>query len=60
MAVDTRKPLPPLPPGAPGRPKGTRYRQQYGVIVICDHEEHQARVYNDLRARGATLRVVVT
>lgn len=37
-----------------------RYRQQYGVIVICDDEPHQARVYEQLRALGLTVRVVVT
>ena len=41
----------------PGR-NGYRYRQQYGVIVICKNERHQARVYNVLRRRGFECKVV--
>lgn len=37
---------------------GYRYRQQYGVIVICKNERHQARVYNVLRRRGLDCKVV--
>ena len=52
--------LPPLPPGAPGRPPNERYREQYGVIVICDSEEHQKRVYDALSARHPKIKVVRT
>lgn len=37
---------------------GYRYRQQYGVIVICKNERHQARTYNVLRRRGFECKVV--
>lgn len=37
-----------------------RYKEQYGVIVICGDESEQERVYNDLQARGYECRVVVT
>lgn len=37
-----------------------RYREQYGVIVVCESEEHQERVYNELAAQGLTVRVVKT
>lgn len=55
-----KKKLPDLPPDAPGRPSRDRYREQYGVVVICADEADQQRVYDDLKARGYTLRVVVT
>lgn len=41
----------------PGR-NGYRYRQQYGVIVICKNEKHQAQTYNVLRRRGHDCKVV--
>lgn len=41
----------------PGR-NGFRYREQYGVIVICKNEKHQARTYNVLRRRGLECKVV--
>lgn len=37
---------------------GFKYRQQFGVIVVCDGERHQERVYNQLRARGLKCKVV--
>lgn len=36
------------------------YAEQYGVIVVCDDEEHQAKVYEQLQALGLPCRVVVT
>lgn len=36
------------------------YSEQYGVIVVCDDEEHQAKVYEQLQALGLPCRVVVT
>jgi len=53
-------PLPPLPADAPGRPAGSRYREQYGVIVLCEDATHQEKVYNELTARGFACRVVTT
>lgn len=41
----------------PGR-NGYRYRQQFGVIVVCKDETHQARVYAKLKRAGHKLRVV--
>ena len=52
--------LPPLPPGAPGRPKNNRYREQYGVIVICRDEADQKRAYDWLRRFRRPIRVVTT
>lgn len=55
--------LPPLPDGAPGRPKDNRYKEQYGVIVICEDEKKQERVFDALVALSESplkLRVVVT
>lgn len=53
--------LPPLKPGTPGIPDRPRYREQYGVIVICADEEAQRRVFEGLQALlGTKLRVVVT
>lgn len=44
-------------PKTPGR-NGFKYREQYGVIVLCDGERHQARVYNALRRSGHRCKVV--
>lgn len=50
--------------GAPGsaglldRPENDRYREQYGVIVMCGGEEHQQEVYQDLRDQGFNVKVV--
>jgi hypothetical protein len=41
----------------PGR-NGFKYREQFGVIVLCKNERDQARVYNVLRRRGHDCRVV--
>lgn len=55
--------------GAGGTPDGfdpdsfsqdDRYAEQYGVIVICEGEEHQRRVFEDLKSSGHEVRVVVT
>ena len=37
-----------------------RYKEQYGVIVICEDEGHQEHVYEELREAGHEVRVVVT
>jgi ParB-like chromosome segregation protein Spo0J len=44
----------------PAPPEGNRYKEQYGVIVICDGEAHQREVYEALAAQGYKCRVVVT
>ena len=55
-----KKRLPPLPPGAPGRPENSRYREQYGIIVICRDEADQKRAYEWLRRFRRPVRVVTT
>ena len=47
-------------PGSPERPKPDRYREQYGVIVICEDETHQREVFETLKRYGWKLRVVMT
>ena len=44
------------------RPAKPRYRQQFGVIVICRDEADQAKLYARLSQRypGRELKVVVT
>jgi hypothetical protein len=44
-------------PDPPGR-NGFRYRQQYGVIVVCAHERDQAKTYSRLRRLGYACKVV--
>jgi len=47
--------------GAPGpETLEGRYRQQYGVIVICENEAEQRKVYEQLTGQGLECRVVVT
>lgn len=47
-------------PNSPGDPGESRYKEQYGVIVICESESHQEGVYNTLVEMGYNVRVVVT
>jgi hypothetical protein len=44
----------------PPRPPKGRYRQQYGVIVLCADEAEQRSVYERLKSEGLKIRVVVT
>lgn len=46
-----------LDPKAPGK-NGYVYKQQYGVVVICTDEKHQAQVYARLGKLGLKLKVV--
>jgi hypothetical protein len=36
------------------------YKQQYGVIVICETEEEQIKMFEELKAKGLKLKVVTT
>lgn len=45
-------------PNPPGK-NGFKYREQFGIVVICDDAEHQERVYKQLQEQGFKLRVVV-
>jgi hypothetical protein len=44
----------------PQMTSGFRYHEQYRVIVVCENEEPQERVYNELAAQGPTVQVVKT
>lgn len=37
-----------------------KYREQYGVIIICHDEHDQASIYERLKEIGRPLRVVTT
>jgi hypothetical protein len=52
--------LGPLDTSPPAPPADNRYKEQYGVIVICTGEAHQKEVYEALAAQGYKCRVVVT
>jgi len=41
----------------PGKNK-YKYRQQFGVIVICKDEKHQQQTYQALRGSGHQVKVV--
>lgn len=45
------------PKQAPGK-NGFKYREQYGVIVLCKSELEQQTLFNKLKRQGFTLRVV--
>lgn len=46
---------PPIDPGS-----GFHYQSQYGVIVMCENEDEQERVYNELNGQGYNCKVVTT
>lgn len=35
-----------------------KYKEQYGVVVICKDEKEQKEIYDRLLAEGLTLKVV--
>jgi hypothetical protein len=45
------------PKQSPGK-NGFKYREQYGVIILCENAKVQERLFNKLKAQGYTLRVV--
>lgn len=40
--------------------KQFNYKQQYGVIVICENEDDQKKVFEELQKKGLKLKVVTT
>jgi hypothetical protein len=44
----------------PSHDEGINYNSQFGVIVICENETDQEKVFNDLKAAGYTCKIVVT
>ena len=40
--------------------KEFHYKQQYGVIVICETEEEQTKMFEKLKAEGLKLKIVTT
>lgn len=44
----------------PQNPPKPAYRQQYGVIVLCDDEPHHQRVFRHLKELGYKVKVVCT
>jgi hypothetical protein len=47
------------PDRSPAAKAQFKYRQRYGVIVVCEDERHQRRVFERLRRDGLNLKVVV-
>ena len=48
------------PEATGGDPGGLRYREQYGVIIVCKDAAEQERVYSELVRQGYDCRVVCT
>lgn len=44
----------------PGAPDGSRYSEQYGVIIVCANEDEQRRAYDFVTQYGFDAKVVVT
>ena len=40
--------------------KQFNYKPQYGVIVICETEDDQKKVFDELQKEGKKLKVVTT
>ena len=47
-------------PGGQTRPPAKPYVPQYGVIILCETEKHQEKIYNLLRKEGHKCKVVTT
>lgn len=37
---------------------GYKYKEQYGIIVVCESEEQQQQTYEELLKKGYKLKVV--
>jgi hypothetical protein len=40
--------------------KEFNYKPQYGVIVICETEEDQIKMFEELKEKGLKLKIVTT
>ena len=38
--------------------KPFKYKEQYGVIVVCESEEQQKAIFEELQKQGLKLKVV--
>ncbi len=38
--------------------KKYQYKPQWGVIVICESEQHQKKVFEELKKKGYKLKIV--
>ena len=47
------------PPAKPLGKNGFKYRPQWGLVILCRDEAHQAQLHRQLAAAGHKLRVVV-
>ncbi len=47
-----------LDPKAPAK-NGFNYKPKFGVIITCDDESHQEKVFNRIKKLGYTAKVVV-
>ncbi|MDY0136366.1 MAG: ParB/Srx family N-terminal domain-containing protein [Thiomicrospira sp.] len=47
-------------PEGPAQPPENNYKEQYGVVVICDGERDQERVFSKLQKEGYKVKVVTT
>ena len=39
--------------------KSYAYRPQYGIVIVCQDEEEQIKLFNMLKEKGLKLKVVV-
>lgn len=54
-------PLPPLPADAPKAPVTNRYKEQYGIVLVCPDETAQIALFEALSAlKASKIKVVVT
>jgi len=40
--------------------KEFKYKPQYGVIIICETEEDQIKMFEELKQKGLKLKIVTT
>jgi len=39
--------------------KEFNYQEQYGLVIICENEQEQKKLYEELKKKGYKLKVVV-
>ncbi len=56
--LSTRVKAPQKPAKAAPGVNGYKYREQFGIVIVCTDAAHQEQLYGELKASGHKLKVV--